>query len=228
MQCFCLTFRRWVSFVLCLVMVGSSAVDPPKRGPRCRKYSKNALQFAYGHYFDSTRPNVDAAMQEVLKSLTARPNYPEAHMLAGLIYLGREQYTKAIRHFKRALDIRPTYHAAANNLGTAYWRQVVGMMRFGCMVGWSATSCTPRPVTVRTTLGGRITKRASSRCYTPPLYDGDQSGAATLSGLEQPWDVTDRRATHGPSREIPDACTEVLPQLCRATVSSWSPHGHEE
>ena len=75
---------------------------------------------AYGHYFDSTRPNVDAAMHEVLQSLKAKPDFAKAHMLAGIIYLGREQYFKAIRHFKRAIEIEPKYFAAMNNLGAAY------------------------------------------------------------------------------------------------------------
>jgi type IV pilus assembly protein PilF len=73
------------------------------------------------HYFNSTSPNnVDAAMQELLKSLKAKPDFPEAHMLAGFIYLGREQYVKAIRHFKRAVELKPTYYKAANNLGATY------------------------------------------------------------------------------------------------------------
>ena len=140
MQCFCLDIqRRWVSFVLCLVIGGFLGCGPSQKEVRdAENTAKMHYNLAYGHYFDSTRPNVDAAMQEVLKSLTARPNYPEAHMLAGLIYLGREQYTKAIRHFKRALDIRPTYHAAANNLGTAYlasgrWDDAIRL--YGRLVG---------------------------------------------------------------------------------------------
>ena len=97
---FCLDIqRRWVSFVLCLVIGGFLGCGPSQKEVRdAENTAKMHYNLAYGHYFDSTRPNVDAAMQEVLKSLTARPNYPEAHMLAGLIYLGREQYTKAIRH----------------------------------------------------------------------------------------------------------------------------------
>ena len=41
-------------------------------------------------------------------------------MLAGFIYHGRKQYVKAIRHYKKAVEIKPTYYKAANNLGTTY------------------------------------------------------------------------------------------------------------
>ena len=76
---------------------------------------------AHGYYFNSRRANnVDGAMQEVLKSLKADPNYAEAHMLAGMIYMGREIHVKAIRHFKKAIEIKPNYYKAANNLGAAY------------------------------------------------------------------------------------------------------------
>ena len=85
-----------------------------------RKNAEYHYNLAYGNYFDSTRPNVDGAMQEVLKSLIADPDYPEAHMLAGLIYLGRKQYTQSIRHFKTALKLRPNFLKAKNNLGAAY------------------------------------------------------------------------------------------------------------
>ena len=92
---------------------------------RQAKAAKESAQYhynlAHGYYFNSTRANnVDGAMQEVLKSLKADPSYPEAHMLAGMIYMGREIHVKAIRHFKKALELKPNYYKAANNLGAAY------------------------------------------------------------------------------------------------------------
>ena len=75
---------------------------------------------AYGHYFDSTNKNVDASLQELLKSLQVKPEYPEAHFLAGLIYLGRAENGLAIRHFQTAIRLKPEYYAAHNNLGAAF------------------------------------------------------------------------------------------------------------
>ena len=72
-----------------------------------------------GHYFDGNS-NVDAALQEVLKALRSRPEYPEAHFLAGLIFMGREMNLEAIRHFKRVLELQPKYYRASNNLGSVY------------------------------------------------------------------------------------------------------------
>jgi len=102
--------------VFCLSGCGANKAEQKAR----EESSRYHYNLAYGHYFDSTRPNVDGAMQEVLKSLQVDPEYPEAHMLAGLIYMGREIHVKAIRHFKKALELRPTYYTAANNLGAAY------------------------------------------------------------------------------------------------------------
>ncbi len=75
---------------------------------------------AYGHYFDSTNKNVDASLQELLKSLQAKPDFPEAHFLAGVIYLGRTENGLAIRHFQTAIRLKPEYYDAHNNLGAAF------------------------------------------------------------------------------------------------------------
>ena len=71
---------------------GSSRQELQERQEKGRYH----YNLAYGHYFDASRPNADAAMQEVLKSLRIHPEYPEAHMLAGLIFLGREMHLQAI------------------------------------------------------------------------------------------------------------------------------------
>jgi type IV pilus assembly protein PilF len=117
------------------VLVGATGCGATKAAEKAKhESSRYHYNLAYGHYFDSTRPNVDGAMQEVLKSLRIAPKYPEAHMLAGLIYLGREIHVKAIRHFKKALELRPTYYTAANNLGAAYlgsgrWDDAIGVYK---------------------------------------------------------------------------------------------------
>ncbi len=92
----------------------------------------------YGHYMDATTVNVDAALQEVLAALRIKEDYPEAHLLAGIIYLGRGLHLNAIRHFKRAVEIKPDFFMAKNNLGAAYlaaerWEEAVGI--FNELVG---------------------------------------------------------------------------------------------
>lgn len=74
----------------------------------------------YGHYMDATTVNVDAALQEVLTALRIKEAFPDAHLLAGIIYLGRGLHLNAIRHFKRAVELKPDFFMAHNNLGAAY------------------------------------------------------------------------------------------------------------
>ncbi|MEE2789773.1 MAG: tetratricopeptide repeat protein [Myxococcota bacterium] len=111
-------WSSWLTYAFCWWFIGCG---PSQKDIREQEESAEYhYNLAYGHYFDSTRPNVDAAMHEVLQSLKAKPDFAKAHMLAGIIYLGREQYFKAIRHFKRSIEIEPKYFAAMNNLGAAY------------------------------------------------------------------------------------------------------------
>ncbi len=74
----------------------------------------------YGYFFGDGVKNADAALQSVLRALEIRPVYPEAHMLAGLIFLGREDYLDAVDHFRRALEQKPDYRDAHHNLGATY------------------------------------------------------------------------------------------------------------
>lgn len=75
-------------------------------------------KLAYGHFFESH--DGDSALQEVLESLRLDPNKPEVHMLAGLIYTGRSDLLKALTHYTQALELKPDFFEAKNNLGTVY------------------------------------------------------------------------------------------------------------
>ncbi|MCA9541730.1 MAG: tetratricopeptide repeat protein [Myxococcales bacterium] len=110
------------ALLLCALCAPFSAGCGPSAAS-VREREKDAeihYQLAYGNYIDTRKPNVDAAMQQVLAALRLRPDYPEAHMLAGLIFMGREMYLDAEKHFRRAAELKPAYHGARNNLGTVY------------------------------------------------------------------------------------------------------------
>ena len=77
-------------------------------------------QLAHGFYFDRKGANGDAALQEVLKSIAIDPDNADARLLAGLVFMGRERYLDAIGEFKRAVELRPKFHFALNNLGATY------------------------------------------------------------------------------------------------------------
>lgn len=85
-----------------------------------KEQAKFHHQLAYGFYFDEHNPNGDMALQEILLSLKLDEANAETHVLAGLIFMGRERYVDAIFHYQRALELDPKAHTARNNLGATY------------------------------------------------------------------------------------------------------------
>jgi len=64
--------------------------------------------------------------QALGKLLEAEKIYADDHILQnylGLTYLNKDQVDLAIEHFKRAVQLKPGYAPAYNNLGTAYLRE---------------------------------------------------------------------------------------------------------
>jgi len=74
-------------------------------------------QLASGYYFDQ---NVPMAIQELDTALAMNPRNEQAHFLMAFINMGRKQYTEAILHLKAALEIKPNYFEARENLGAVY------------------------------------------------------------------------------------------------------------
>ena len=119
--------RTRLSFAACVILlmaelsIGCGGLGKSQASQKeIDERSAYHYNLAYGHYFDSTNKNVDASLQELLKSLQIKPDYADAHFLAGLIYLGRSANGKAIRHFQTAIRLKPDYYAAHNNLGAAF------------------------------------------------------------------------------------------------------------
>jgi len=61
-----------------------------------------------------------AALNELLKAEKIYTNDPHLHNDLGLVYMAKDQLLLAIEHFKIAVDLKPDYAPARNNLGTAY------------------------------------------------------------------------------------------------------------
>ena len=61
-----------------------------------------------------------AALNELLKAEKKYTNDPHLHNDLGLVYMAKDQLPLAIEHFKKAIDLKPDYAPARNNLGTAY------------------------------------------------------------------------------------------------------------
>jgi tetratricopeptide (TPR) repeat protein len=65
--------------------------------------------------------NYTAALRELLK---AEDLYPKDHILQydlGIAYSKKERLDLAIKHFKKAIRLKPDFAPAINNLGTAYY-----------------------------------------------------------------------------------------------------------
>lgn len=67
--------------------------------------------------------NYPSALGELLKSETLYPGDPFLQNDLGLTYMAMEKMDLAVKHFKKALEIKPDYAPAINNLGTAYLKK---------------------------------------------------------------------------------------------------------
>ena len=101
--------------LICALLCACSSI--PREGGD-QKRAKYHHDLAYGHFFENK--DGDAALQEILQSLKAYEKDPSAHLLAGLIFTGRSDWLTAMKHYKRALELKPTFYEVKNNLGTLY------------------------------------------------------------------------------------------------------------
>ena len=114
--------------LLVLTACGPSRTDVKE----AEEQSDYHYDLAYGHYMDPAQANADAAIQEILTALKHNPKSARAHMLAGVIFMGRERYIDAEQHFKAALVEKPDYYDVQNNLGAVYlaterWDDAIGL-----------------------------------------------------------------------------------------------------
>jgi len=61
--------------------------------------------------------NLPMAMRELAKASELDPGNPEIDMVLGLVYQARGDMSKAEEHLRRAIDKKPDYADARNNLG---------------------------------------------------------------------------------------------------------------
>lgn len=64
--------------------------------------------------------NYSLSLRKLLEAEKTIPNDDTLHNSLGLVYLAKDRYKLAANHFKRALEIRPDYIEAKNNLGATY------------------------------------------------------------------------------------------------------------
>ncbi|MBA3036674.1 MAG: tetratricopeptide repeat protein [Desulfobacterium sp.] len=77
--------------------------------------ARRAVGEAYMNQNDYT-----ASLNELLESEKLYPNDPHLHNDLGLVYMAKDRLQLAVDHFKKAVELKPDYAPAINNLGTAY------------------------------------------------------------------------------------------------------------
>jgi len=82
-----------------------------------KKQAKASRNLGEAYYRQGNYPS---ALGELLKSETLYPGDPFLQNDLGLTYMAMEKMDLAVKHFNKALEIKPDYAPAINNLGTAY------------------------------------------------------------------------------------------------------------
>jgi Tfp pilus assembly protein PilF len=103
-------------FFLLLLCVGCNAKEGRiKKEKESTSYHKLGLA-----HLSETPPNMQKAYVEFLKAVEADRRNHEAFYALGHVYFQRQEYTKAIEAFKKALSLDSNYSEAANYLGKAF------------------------------------------------------------------------------------------------------------
>jgi type IV pilus biogenesis/stability protein PilW len=98
--------------VACLV----AAILAGCAGPSAERKKEADARMRMGITYIEQR-NLPMAMRELTKASELDPGNPEVEMGLGLAYQARGDLSKAEEHFRRAIDKKPDYADARNNLG---------------------------------------------------------------------------------------------------------------
>jgi len=85
-----------------------------------RERAASLRDLGEAHLVDGNRR---AALRELLRAEAVAPRDPQTHNLLGLAYQESERLDLAVRHFERALELKPDFSQARNNLAVVLLRQ---------------------------------------------------------------------------------------------------------
>jgi len=97
--------------------------------------------------------NYTAALKNLLEAYKTIPNDPYLHNSLGLVYLAKQRYDLAEKHFKASLDLKADYDEARNNLGAAYLKQKKWTLAIQCFKAVSESLLYQTPETAFANLG---------------------------------------------------------------------------
>jgi len=100
--------------VLCGIALVGCSTDQTARNTEKSEYH---YKLAAGYFFDQ---NIPMANKELDTALTLNPRHERAHFLVAFIAMGRKSYSDALLHYKLALEVKPDYYEARENLGATY------------------------------------------------------------------------------------------------------------
>jgi tetratricopeptide (TPR) repeat protein len=117
-------FLVWFGCVTLMVAVAACATT---NNEKAKKEAEVARRLGEAYL---QQGNFAGALKEFQK---AEKKYPDDHLLQydlGLLYALKERYDEAIVHYKKSLELSPTYGAAMNSLANAYagkkdWDQAI-------------------------------------------------------------------------------------------------------
>ena len=103
----------------------------PACGPSADDLQEKAqyhYKLASNFFYDE---NTTSAIQELYTALKYEPSHKEAHHLLGFIYMGRQDYPRALQHFQGAINVDPEFDEAVANMGNLQlameqWEAAIG------------------------------------------------------------------------------------------------------
>ena len=98
-----------LSLALLVMACSSSKGDAP-----AVKKSEYHFKLGTNCYIDQ---DVTCALAELYRSIDLNPKNAKAHHMLGFIYMGRRQYTEALKHMSLAVELDPRFHEARANHG---------------------------------------------------------------------------------------------------------------
>ena len=121
----------FVAFALLLPLfaVGACGAKQQREADERREQSNFHFQLAVGHW---QAREVPLAIRELEQSLRIDPRNPDSLFLLGFIFQGRRDYDRAVSYYQRALEAKPGWHEALNNLGTVFlqtsrWEEAIAI-----------------------------------------------------------------------------------------------------
>jgi Tfp pilus assembly protein PilF len=120
-----MTTSRTLALLSCLWILACGS------GAKASKDAEYYYSLAVNSFYSQ---NSQAALKELTQCFAADPKHTRAHVLAGLIYLGRMQYSDARTHLETALRLAPQFLEARANLGvvllaTGDWQGAIDVLQ---------------------------------------------------------------------------------------------------